>query len=196
MNNHPYAGGPPALPMFSQQRRDHYSYHPAPQSPIPPYNNYTPYYNAPPPRWHQQPYYPHQMPQYMPPQQYAQRSPMHAPPMTPVRQQNPLPTPPQSTQSPRPIPPYIHQQPPAASSSPVPAQGHTTAATAHAPASAQAPVPATVPKIEERVETPPPPPSRRESSAQNPLALPPEYKQPYWPDVSPTFSSSLFRMLT
>lgn len=177
------------------QRRDFnpYAQH-APLSPMQPYSGYQhphAYYHAPPPRWQQQGYPQHYMPpqQWMPPQHYAQRSPMivssqpHGQPMTPVtRQQHPIPPIPQSTHSPRPVPQYIHHQPPAASPSPAPAQVHTPAA-AFTPAAVPAPVPAVAPKPEERVETPPPPSSRRQSTAQNPLSLSPEYKEPYWPKV-------------
>ena len=198
--NNPYQQGghapnvPPALPMHAQ-RRDYnpYAQH-APHTPLPPYNGYQhphAYYHAP-PRWPQQAYPQHYIPQqqWMPPQHYAQRSPMvvssqpHGQPMTPVtRQQHAIPPIPQATQSPRPVPQYVHHQLPVASPSPAPAQAHTPAAIT-TPAAASAASPAVVSKAEERVETPPPTTSRRSSIATNPLALSPEYREPFWPQVS------------
>ncbi|GIZ38017.1 hypothetical protein CKM354_000144400 [Cercospora kikuchii] len=197
--NNPYQQGghapnvPPALPMHAQ-RRDYnpYAQH-APHTPLPPYNGYQhphAYYHAP-QRWPQQAYPQHYIPQqqWMPPQHYAQRSPMvvssqpHGQPMTPVtRQQHAIPPIPQATQSPRPVPQYVHHQLPVASPSPAPAQAHTPSAIT-TPAAASAASPAVVSKAEERVETPPPTASRRSSIATNPLALSPEYREPFWPQL-------------
>ncbi|KAF2163154.1 hypothetical protein M409DRAFT_26597 [Zasmidium cellare ATCC 36951] len=187
MQQHPMAGAghiPAAVPMHPPPRREYgypqhhpqqYYHHP-PQSPIQP--GY--YYPHPPPaayRWQPPPYpQPHAYPPPHIQAQYQPRSPMVvssaplAQPMTPVtRQPAQMTAPPQATQSPRPIPPYMHQQAPAASPSP-------------------APTPSAPPKAEEpRAQTPgetsTAQPARRPSTSQNPLSLPPEHKQPFWPKL-------------
>lgn len=168
---------PPALPTHPSQRRDYHHYYHPPQSPIPPnmYSYHPQYYGhpVPPPQYQWRPPYPQQHyvpPPYMQPP-YQPRSPMvvssqpHGQPMTPVTRH-------QSTHSPRPMHPYMHSQAPAASPSPAPMSG---------------PVLVPTPKLEEpRHETPPPQTpqtARRPSTSTNPLSLPPEHKQPFWPSV-------------
>lgn len=206
MNNHPYQGGhganapPSALPLHPQRRdfvpyaQQHVAQHTGIVQPYPTYHPAASFYHTQPPRWqpnYQQAYPQHfmQPQQWMPPQHFAQRSPMivssqpHGQPVT--RQQHPIPSIPQSTQSPRPVPQYIHHQPPAASPSPAPAQVPT-------PVPVPAPVPAIAPKPEERLETPPPPESRRQSIAQSPLSLDPEYRDQFWPPGGVSSFSILF----
>lgn len=92
--------------------------------------------------------------------------------MTPVTRQTPIPQPPQQVApSPRPMPSHVQYHAPQAPPSPAP-----------------------TPKQEQEPELPQPP-SRRQSQAQSPLSLAPEYKTAYYPKVSPAESCHVGRRL-